>query len=134
MLGEPIAEEKGKITSTRVLSVTDEGAEVEVSFAASGQLMGMEMTHWGTYQTTTGHGDVLFGQGQGVFMTKDGDRITWTGEGSGRFTGRGGTSWRGAIFLHTPSQKLARLNGLCAVFEHEIDAEGNVHNKLFEWR
>lgn len=134
MLGEPVGEERGKVTSTRVLSVDAYGGEVEVSFSAAGTLMGLEVTDWGTYRSVAGTGGVLSGEGQGILMTRDGESITWTGQGTGRFTGPGNVSWRGAIYYHTSSQKLARLNGLCAVYEYEVDAEGNTRAKTWEWK
>ncbi|HEU4443286.1 MAG TPA: hypothetical protein VFR94_01295 [Nitrososphaeraceae archaeon] len=49
-------------------------------------------------------GGVLFGEGQGIITAKDGQGVvTWTGQGIGKFTGPGKVSFRGSIFLRTPS-------------------------------
>jgi hypothetical protein len=61
--------------------------------------------------------------------------VTWSGQGIGRLTGQGtSSSWRGAIYYKTSSQQLVRLNSVAAIFEHEVDGEGNVHNLVWEWR
>ena len=68
-------------------------------------------------------------------MTKDGERVTWTGQGVGSFTGRGSAvSWRGSLYYQTSSQKLARLNSVAAVFEYEVDENGNSSSKVWEWK
>ncbi len=134
MLGEQLGEERGKVTGTRVLSVGASGAEVEVSFSAAGKFMGMDVTDWGTYRSNSSDGKVFFGEGQGILMTRDGETITWTGQGSGRFSGPGTISYRGALYFHTSSQKLASVNGVCAVYEYEVDPEGNTHTKTWEWK
>jgi hypothetical protein len=135
MLGEQLVEETGKITGYRVRPSDGVHPRVEVSFQASGSLLGINATDMGTYQSILGGDMVLRGEGQGVIMTGEGDVITWSGQGVGKFTGQGtGSSWRGAIYYRTSSQKLARLNGVAAVFEHEVDGEGSVHNLVWEWK
>jgi hypothetical protein len=73
-------------------------------------------------------------QGQGVIVTNDGEMVNWTGHGIGCTNGLRGASFRGARFYRTGSQKLARFNGLVAVFEVEIDNDGNVLEKFWQWR
>ena len=51
MLGEQIGEERGKITGRRVLSSDGSGPKVEVSFEASGTVLGTEATDLGTYSS-----------------------------------------------------------------------------------
>jgi hypothetical protein len=135
MLGEKLGEETGKITGYRVRPSDGMHPKVEVSFQAAGKLLGIDTTGMGTYQSVLGADGVLRGEGQGVIMTREGDVITWIGQGVGRFTGQGsGSSWRGAIYYQTSSQKLARLSTVAAIFEHEVDGEGNVHNLVWEWK
>jgi hypothetical protein len=67
-------------------------------------------------------------------MTKDGEMLTWTGNGVGKMTARGGASYRGVLYYQTPSQKLARLNGMAVVFEYEVDENDNSHSKIWEWK
>lgn len=134
MLGETIGEAKGRITSTRVLGVGEFGPKVEVSFELSGKALGMDATFWLTYFSTPQPGGLLYGEGQGMLMTRDGDTVSWTGQGTGRFTGGGKISWRGAIYFQGPSERLARLAGTVGVYEFDGDSEGNAYMKTFEWK
>lgn len=76
----------------------------------------------------------LYGEGQGVIMTPQGDVIQWTGAGRGRFTAEGGVSFRGAIYYQTTAERIARLNGVAVVYEHESDRDGGVTTKYWEWK
>jgi len=60
--------------------------------------------------------------------------IAWKGSGLGKFKERGAVSYRGILYFTTTSQKLARLNHVAGVFELEIDPEGKMHNKIWEWK
>ena len=135
MLGEQIGEETGQITGMRVLPAEGAGPKVEVSFQSSGTLLGAHVSDMGTYISVTRPDGTLFGDGQGIAMTEDGEVATWRGAGVGRFTGQGGAvSWRGAIYFQATSERLARLNGIAVVFEFETDQSGKVAAKTFEWK
>ncbi|MEU8622582.1 hypothetical protein [Streptomyces sp. NPDC048623] len=134
MLGDLIGEEQGEISGFRVLA-TDGGHPVmEASFRASGTMLGAEITDMGTYESVLGADGTLFGEGQGVLMTRDGETVTWHGSGVGRFTESGGVSWRGALFWETASAKFTRLNGCAGVFEFETDANDKATAKVWEWK
>lgn len=135
MLGELVLEERGKTIGLRVLPSEAGDPKVEVSFQASGKVLGVEHTTMGTYWSAVRPDGSLFGEGQGLVTTQDGDRATWKGNGVGRFTGRGSAvSWRGAIYYQTSSQRLQRLNGVAAVFEYDVDENGNTTGKVWEWK
>ena len=135
MLGEQIGEETGQITGMRVLPDQGHGAKVEVSFQQTGTLLGAHVNDMGTYISVTRPDGTLFGDGQGVTMTEDGEMATWRGQGVGRFTGRGGAvSYRGAIYYQTTSERLARLNSIAVVFEYESDESGKTAAKAYEWK
>ena len=132
MLGEQIGEETGQITGMRVLPDEGTGSKVEVSFQSSGTLLGAHVSDMGTYLSVARPDGTLFGDGQGVGMTDDGEVATWRGQGVGRFTGHGmAVSWRGAIYYQTASERLARLNGIAAVFEFETDESGKTAAKTW---
>jgi hypothetical protein len=133
MLGEQMGEARGKRTARRVVSV-DGGFKVEVSFETSGKLLGVNATEVGTYWSVSRPDGTLYGEGQGVVLTEDGGMATWKGQGVGKFVGGGAVSYRGAIYYTTTSPKLARLNTVAAVFEFEVDGDGNTHSKLWEWK
>ncbi len=134
MLGELLGEERGKRTGFRVLPSDGGGPKVEVSFSAQGKLLGVDTTSMGTYWSIVRADGTLFGDGQGLVMTAEGDMATWTGQGVGRFVGRGTVSWRGAVYYQTTSERLARLNGVAGIFEYEVDEEGNSRSKVWEWK
>ncbi len=132
MLGEVIGESRGKRTGRRVLSTTP--FKVEVSLEASGKLLGIETNEIITYWSEARPDGSLYGEGQGIAITQDGEIATWKGQGAGKFVGGGAVSYRGAVYYSTASPKLARLNTVAAVFEFEADASGNTHSKLWEWK
>lgn len=132
MLGDLISETKGRRIVRRVLG--NSPAEVEVSFEESGAALGIPTTGIGTYTSTVQPDGSLFGSGQGIVMTQDGEAVTWTGTGIGKF-GQGGTvSYRGMLFFRTAGHKLARLNNACGAFEFEVDASGSTVSKIWEWK
>jgi len=134
MLGELICELRGKRTARRVLSTDGGGFKVEVAFEDSGKLLGIDATDIGTYWSVSRPDGSLYGEGQGVVLMPDGGMATWKGQGVGKFVGGGAVSYRGAIYYSTATPKLARLNAVAGVFEFEVDANGNTHSKIWEWK
>ena len=132
MIGQLISETKGKRLVRRVLSVDPPTAEV--SFEDSGQILGVATTGMGTYTSVVSADGTILGSGQGMSMTADGEAMTWTGTGVGKFGPGGSVSYRGMLFFRTTSQKLAKLNGTCGAFEYEVDASGNTVSKVWEWK
>jgi hypothetical protein len=132
MLGDKIGESKGKRTVRRVLSVDPPTAEV--SFEDNGTMFDIPVTGSGTYTSIVRADGSLHGTGQGLSLTADGEALTWTGTGVGRFGSGGSVSYRGMLFYTTTSKKLARLNNACAAFEFEVDGDGNTASKLWEWK
>ena len=132
MLGELLGETKGKRLVRRVTSVDPPTAEV--TFEDSGHMLGIPTTGMGTYTSIVRADGSIFGQGQGLIMTNDGEGVSWTGTGVGHFGPGGSISYRGMLFLRTTSAKLARLNNACAAFEYEVDPSGTTTSKLWEWK
>jgi hypothetical protein len=132
MLGELISETKGKRLVRRVVSIDPPTAEV--SFEDKGQIIGIPTTGMGTYTSVVRPDGSILGHGQGMSLTDDGEAITWTGTGLGKFGPGGSVSYRGMLFLQTASQKLARINNLCAAFEYDVDPDGNTISKMWEWK
>ncbi|HEV2246297.1 MAG TPA: hypothetical protein VGW37_06560 [Terriglobia bacterium] len=133
MLGEMIVELRGKRTGRRVLSV-DNGFKVEVAFESTGKMLGIDVMEVGTYWSESRPDGSLYGEGHGVVIGADGNSATWKGQGVGRFVEGGAVSYRGAVYYSSASPRLARLNSVAAVFEFDVDAEGNTHSKLWEWK
>jgi hypothetical protein len=134
MLGELLAELKGKSIGKRVLDVA--GPTIEISVSLSGNMRGTSVTTVATYvNKATSTSGVLHGKGQGIVMAGDSEVATFTGEGLGRVDPSGNIKWRAAFFYQTKSSgKLAFLNGIVGVSENEVDAEGNVIEKNWEWK
>jgi hypothetical protein len=134
MLGEQIGETKGRSLVRRVISIDPPTAEV--SFEDTGQLLGTPTTGMGTYTSVVRPDGSIFGHGQGMSLTNDGEAITWTGTGLGKFGPGGSVSYRGMLFLHNTSAnpKLAALNNTCAAFEYEVDPSGSTVSKMWEWK
>jgi hypothetical protein len=133
MLGELISESHGKRTSRRVLSASP-GFKVEVSFEAVGKLLGIEAHTIATYWSEGRPDGSLYGEGQAVVVTREGEAATWKGQGVGKLLPDGSVSYRGAVYYSTASPKLARLNTVATVFEFEVDANGNTSEKSWEWK
>jgi hypothetical protein len=132
MLGEQIGEVKGKRLVRRVVSINPPTAEV--SFEDSGHMLGVPTTGFGTYTSVVRPDGSLYGEGQGLNMTQDGETVTWKGTGLGKFGPGGSVSYRGMLFFQTTSQKLARLNNACGAFEYEVDPSGSTVSKMWEWK
>jgi hypothetical protein len=133
MLGEQLAEERGQVIGTRVLP-SENGPKTEVTFQAQGTILGIDQTDIGTYTSVLRPNGTLVGEGQGIIMTPEGDTATWKGEGVGRFIRPGVIAYRGAVYYETSSERLAAIDGTCAVFEYEVDESGKTEGKLWRWK
>jgi hypothetical protein len=134
MLGDLISEARGRRTGRRVVTGPSGAPRVEVSFEDSGKLLGMDGNMIGTYTSEVRPDGTIFGEGQGVIVTADGGMVSWKGMGTGVFRQGGAVGYRGSIHYFTASANLARLNSIAGVFEFEVDAEGNTHGKIWEWK
>jgi len=136
MLGDLILEHTGKVTSNRVLDA--EKSKMENSVIANGKAKGgvnitMTITYW---NIQCGDG-LSYGEGHGVITTKDdrdNDVVKVTEYGVGKSHGSK-IIWRGSSFYQTSfNNKLSFLHGMVGVFETEVDASGNVIEKVWEWK
>ena len=134
MLGDKIGETSGKVTSQRVLSNPGGGPKMETSFQASGKILGIDETETGTYTSVMRPDGTLFGEGQGIIMSKEGDLATWVGQGVGTIKEDGVLSFRGAVYYQSSSPRWSRLNSVAGIFEYEADPEGNTQAQLWEWK
>ncbi|WP_030235098.1 hypothetical protein [Streptomyces sp. NRRL S-350] len=134
MLGELIGEIQGEETGRRVLATGDGHPIVEVSIRGTASYYGTTVSSIATYESEQRADGSLYGEGQGVDMTADGQGVGWHGSGIGHFTESGGTSFRGALFFSTTSPQLERLNGVVGLFEFETDPAGKMTGTLHEWK
>ncbi len=136
MLGDKLGEEQGKVTTRRVLEGDDyRYIKMEITFEAQGTILGVEGSNMGTYTVYERVPGQLYGEGRGIFMTKDGDGAIWNGHGIGTPTGDGmGIKFAASIAYQTSSSKLARLNNVLGIVEHTAEGDGSVHSVIWEWK
>ena len=137
MLGNKLGDFQGKVTGTRILAPDGPGPTVATSFEVSGAILGEQATFMGTYWSTVRPDGTLYGEcpKQGLIISAAGDIGEWSGAGVGHFTGQGtAVSFRGAVYFHGASGKLAPLNGMAVLYEWEIDAQGNAKTPFIEWK
>ena len=134
MLGERIGEGRGRVTTQRVLPNLGGGPKMETSFQSSGSLLGVADTETGTYVAVVRPDGSLFGEGQGITMSREGDVLSWVGQGVGTLQKGGAVSYRGAVYCQTTSPRWARLTSRAVLFEFEVDSEGNTRGEFFEWK
>lgn len=136
MLGDQIGEGSGQITGRRVLPSDDGKPVFEISFSASGRLLGHDTQDFGTYVAVVGADGLVRGEGQGVVMTADGQAGTWKGAGVGQMDPeKGAIHYSGAIHWTTASEGLAALNGITGVFEFDVAlADDTTTTKVWEWK
>ena len=133
MLGEKLGESRGKRSARRVLPA-DAGFKVEVSFEERGTLLGVEGFGIGTYTSTSRPDGTMYGEGQGVFMTMDGEGATWKGSGVGKFVGGGAVSYRGAIFT-APRLKSSPGSTRSPAFSNlKWTLKGTPTRRCWEWK
>jgi hypothetical protein len=135
-LGDQIGEASGRITGTRVITPSGtQQTRIEVSIQGSGTLLGQDITDIGTYWQTLRPGGVLYGEGDVLYITGDGQSAHWKGFGVGRPTGAfpaGHFAVCGSA--ETESQALRRFNEIATVIEYDVDQEGNYRYTTWEWR
>lgn len=132
MLGNLISDTTGKRVLRRVLS--GDPLKVEVSFEETGTTLGIPITGFGTYSSIARADGTIYGEGEGVLTTADGELVTWKGSGLGKFGPAGSVSYRGILYYRTASQKLAALNTVGGVFEYDVDPEGKSRTRSWEWK
>jgi hypothetical protein len=113
---------------------TEPTFKVEVSFEENSKILGVDGMDIGTYVSHPKPDGSLHGLGEGVIATVEGEIVTWTGIGVGKLAAGGAVSYRGCLSFSTTSKKLAKLNSTAAVFEFEVDANGNTTSKMWEWK
>jgi hypothetical protein len=131
MLGSVISETTGKRIVRRVLGT--DPPKVEVSFEDRSTMLGVATTGFGTYTSVVRADSSIYGEGEGLTMTQDGEVVAWKGSGQGKLGPGGSLSYSGILYFQTASQKLAQLNSAPGVFEYEVDPSGNTHSKVWAW-
>ncbi|MDD1679189.1 MAG: hypothetical protein LUO93_08440, partial [Methanomicrobiales archaeon] len=134
MIGEQIWELKGKIVGQRLAKHYDGEMKLERTIEAKGMVLGEEVTFLATTWSKERPQGGMLTMGQGIMMTKKGEKAVL--KGSGISTSKAGPvgSIRGARYLQSSAPSLSRLNNVALVFEIEIGADGSYKDKTWEWK
>jgi hypothetical protein len=134
MLGEMIGEFHGKTTGNRVLPGDDyRYVKMEISWEESGQLLGIEAMDMGTIEVFERVPGQVYGSGQGMAMAGM-DGAIWNGHGVSQMTGEGMATHTAFSVAFQAAGALERLNHMLVIGEQDVDAEGNVTTRLYEWK
>jgi hypothetical protein len=137
-LGNPFFVEQGRIIGQRVLAVTPQ-PQLEFSFMANASIntgnVVINAINTGTSVSTLNADGTFRGEGQGILRTEGGGVATWTNQVVGNITSEGTIITRGVGIWSTPSTtgELAFMNNMITVFEVQIDMEGNLSAREWEW-
>jgi hypothetical protein len=139
-LGKPFFVEQGRIIGQRVVAVAPQ-PQLESSFMADATITNGSDTltnaiNTGTSVSTLNADGTFRGEGQGILRTQGGDVATWTNQVVGDLTPEGNIITRGVGFWSPSSTtgELAFMDGMITVFEVQIDREGNLSAREWEWR
>ncbi|MDP8886439.1 MAG: hypothetical protein M3M91_01470 [Thermoproteota archaeon] len=136
--GDPFFVEQGRIIGQRVLAVSPQ-PQLEFSFMANASINNgsvvINAINTGTSISTLNADGSFRGEGQGILRTQGGDVATWTNQVVGSITPEGTIITRGVGIWSTPSTtgELAFMNNMITVFEVQIDREGNLSAREWEW-
>jgi hypothetical protein len=142
-LGEPLFVEQGRITGQRVLAVAPQ-PQIETSFMANTSINNgtgfiVNAINTGTTTITLNADGTFRGEGQGVLRTEHSGLASWTSQTVGNLASgrnliiRGVTFWSTPPTLSTTAGELAFMNGVIGLFEMEIDRQGNLSVREWEW-
>ena len=133
-LGDLILDETGNVTGLRVLSTDASGTTMEMSLQTEGTIRGTAETTYWTYTQTIRSDGSIYGQGQGVMTTADGDVLHVIGHGSGQAAGPGEpVRFLTMLHVHTAAAKYSDLNSIGLAGEYEVAADGSATNKNWAW-
>ena len=134
----PFYESKvGKLIGQRVVSTANGiTPQIEYTSIENGTIKGVgNVTNLQTWTATISPPRIIYGVGQGLITTADGqDMATWIGYGDGRSNINGTTTYHDIIFFNSNSTgKLAFLKNLEGLHISEVD--GNKRTaKIYEWK
>ncbi len=134
-LGNLVLDETGQLTGTRVLSTDASGTNLELNLQLTGTIRGVSETTLWTYTMLTRPDGSIYGVGQGVMTTQDGDVIHLIGHGSAQAAAPGDMiHFRTMLHAHTASAKYADLNTIGLAGEYDVAPDGSAVNKCWEWK
>jgi len=133
-LGQLVLEDSGQITGIRVLSTDASGTTLELNLQLSGTIRGVGQNTLWTYTMLQRPDGSLYGQGNGVLTTDNGDVIHLIGSGSGKANPGGTVRFCTMLHPHGATGQNADLNAIGLAGEYEVAADGTATNKCWEWK
>jgi hypothetical protein len=130
MLGAQVYEMQGRLTGMRVL----EDGKVEASGMAKGMLRGEDVSSSFTYVTEFMPDGTSYGEIRAIYNTRSGESGRFKGNGRGVLNPDGSSSTKGAICFFNPPGKNEDLNRCAVAVEFDVDRDGNVSGKGWEWK
>jgi len=126
-----------KLIGQRVVSTANGiTPQIEYTNIENGTIKGVgNVTNLQTWTDTSRSPRIIYGVGQGVITTADGqDMATWIGYGMGRSNINGTTTYHDIILFNTNSTgRLAFLKNIEGL--HIAEADGNKRTtKIYEWK
>ena len=126
-----------KLIGQRVVSTANGiPPQIEYTNIENGTIKGVgNVTNLQTWTDTTRSPRIIYGVGQGVITTADGqDMATWIGYGIGRSNINGTITYHDIILFNTnPTGRLAFLKNIEGL--HIAEADGNKRTtKIYEWK
>ena len=136
MLGDKAGSQTGKMVSRRILPGGDyRYVQMEVTIEEQGDLFGTPVMNMGTYTVHEQNGGQLYGEGNGIINTQDGQGAVWKGHGVGRMDQNMTMTFAFSLACQAPTEgPLARLNGSLIVGEHTVGGDGNTKTTIWEWK
>ncbi|WP_128693775.1 hypothetical protein [Methanoculleus taiwanensis] len=124
----------GKVVGQRLTRHYGGELKIERTMESKGRILGTEVTLLATFWSKERPQGGMFSKGNGIMMTQTGEKAVLHGSGI-RVPGKEpGWSMRGVRYLQTSSPALSRLNDVALVFEIEIDPDGTVQDRMWEWK
>ena len=133
-LGELVLDDSGQITGIRVLSTDASGTNLEISAQLTGTIRGVGHTTLWTYTVLQRPDGSLYGGGNGVLTTVNGDVIHLIGSGAGKANPGGTVRFCTMLHAHGATGQNADLNYIGLTGEYEVAADGTATNKNWEWK
>ena len=134
-LGELVNEESGQITGVRIISADASGTTAEVSLRTEGTIRGTKQVTYWTYNQIQRLDGSIYGSGQGVMTTENGDVINLIGSGSAKVPVAGNpTLYRVINHYHSASENFEDLNYIAVIGEYDISSDGSTIGRFWEWK
>ena len=133
-IGNLTYQENGRVTGKRVLDVN--GPVMENSYSASGTLKGnIPVTNIGTIKVFIRSGGAIYGEGQGVMISRNGEIATWISQGIGHADQSGNVIVYGSVvFGPSSTGNISFVNNMMLVFKQVVSQTNNVSSKAWEIR